>query len=56
MQMLQYKILAQTVRVTYAFLWKMHIRIKILSNTEFKKLLNELSAEQKLYALYFRLI
>lgn len=54
--MLKYRDLAQAARKLYLFLWELFIKIKAMPSTEFEKLINELSAEQKLYALYIRLM
>lgn len=53
--MKEIKILEKAVREIYLFLWELKIRIKIMPQTEFVKMLNELTAEQKIYAIYFRL-
>ncbi|MBO5094930.1 MAG: hypothetical protein J6C33_11335 [Lachnospiraceae bacterium] len=45
----------EAVRKIICFLWELKIRIKIMPQTEFVKMLNELTAEQKIYAIYFRL-
>lgn len=39
----------------YLFLWELKIRIKIMPQIEFVKMLSKLTAEQKIYAIYFRL-
>lgn len=39
----------------YLFLWELRIKIKIMPQTEFERMLGELTAEQKVYAIYFRI-
>lgn len=53
--MKEIKILEKAVREIYLFLWELKIKIKIMPQTEFVKMLSELTAEQKIYAIYFRL-
>ncbi len=53
--MKEIKILEKSAREIYLFLWELKIRIKIMLQTEFVKMLNELNAEQKIYAIYFKL-
>lgn len=40
----------------YIFLLELHIRIKIMSNAEFERMLKDLTEEQRKYALCFRLL
>lgn len=53
--MKEIEILKKATREICLFLWKLKIRIKIMSQAEFVKMLNELTIEQKIYAIYFRL-
>lgn len=39
----------------YLFLWELRINIKIMPQAEFERMLGELTAEQKVYAIYFRI-
>ena len=39
----------------YLFLWELRIKIKIMPQAEFERMLGELTAEQKVYAIYFRI-
>ena len=36
-------------------LWELRIKIKIMPQAEFERMLGELTAEQKVYAIYFRI-
>lgn len=54
--MKEIKTLEKAAREIYLFLWELKIRIKIMPQTEFVKMLNELTTEQKIYAIYFRLL
>lgn len=38
----------------YLFLWELRIKIKIMPQAEFERMLGELTAEQKVYAIYFK--
>lgn len=49
------KELGKTARAIYLFLWELKIRIKTMPQEKFAKMLNELTTEQKMYAIYFRL-
>lgn len=53
--MKEIELLIMAVREIYLFLLELKIRIKIMPQTEFVKMLNELTAEQKICAIYFRL-
>lgn len=39
----------------YLFLWELRIKIKIMPQAEFERMVGKLTAEQKAYAIYFRI-
>ena len=39
----------------YLFLWELRIKIKIMPQAEFERMVGKLTAEQKVYAIYFRI-
>lgn len=47
--------LKKAARNIHLFLWELKIKIKIMPQIEFAKMLSELTEEQKIYAIYFRL-
>lgn len=49
------EILKKVVREISLFLRELKIRIKIMPQEEYVKMLERLTAEQKIYAIYFRL-
>lgn len=49
-------LLIKAAREMSLFLWQLKIKIKIMPQMEFAKMLNGLTEEQKIYALCFRLL
>lgn len=53
--MKEIKLLEKAIWEISLFLWALKIKIKIMPQAEFIKMLEELTIEQKIYAIYFRL-
>jgi hypothetical protein len=54
--MKEVEMLKKAAREIYLFLWELKIRIKIMPQEKFLKILNELTTEQKIHAIYFWLL
>ncbi len=48
--MKEIEILKKAAREIYLFLWQLKIKINIMPQTEYVKMLDKLTAEQKIYA------
>ncbi len=53
--MTEVKTLIKAIREIYLFLWVLRIKIKIMPQAEFEKLIGQLTTEQRKYAIYFRI-
>lgn len=53
--MTEVKTLIKAIREIYLFLWVLRIKIKIMPQAEFEKLIEQLTTEQRKYAIYFRI-